>query len=239
MAFEDELQQKLGKHSYDEVDRLILDDLFTKIRVLTDEHKKVLDKYQDLKHLSLNGFGLACLNNLPNIPALLILELRENMLSGEDFNLITKAFPKLRKLKLGLNPIKNLDYFNVFTKSDLSIIDLYDTPLSNSKGYKEALFYKIKTLEIIDASDRDGYTVETYLTDEEIDEDEEEDREFESKEGDGEDEFDEDFDEEEEDLVLSNYDSETGEPKQVKINISSSKNKNQSSSAKKSNKSDN
>lgn len=238
MKFEEELQQKLGKHSYDEVDRLILDDLFTKIRVLTNEHKEVLEKYQDLKHLSLNGFGLACLNNLPNIPALLILELRENMLTGEDLNLITNAFPKLRKLKLGLNPIKNLDYFNCFIKSDLSIIDLYDTPLSKLKGYKESLFYKIKTLEIIDASDRDGYTVETYLTDEEIDEDDEEDQEFESKEGEGEDEFDEDFDEEEEDLVLSNYDSETGEPKEIKINISSS-NKNHDNSNMKSKKSNN
>lgn len=177
------LQEKLGKHDPSDVDKLILDDFFTKIRVLTDDHKATLEEYTDLKHLSLNGFGLACLKNLPLLPSVVNLELRENLLTGEDFDLILKAFPKILKLKLGGNLIKNFEYFNVFAKSELKILELFETSISNKKGYREILFHKIKTLEIIDQNDRDGYQVETYLTDEDDDDYEDDEEEVKTNEG--------------------------------------------------------
>lgn len=172
-AFGKMLQEKLGKHDPSDVDKLILDDFFSKVRVLTEDHKNTLEEYTDLKHLSLNGFGLACLKNLPLLPSVVNLELRENLLTGDDFDLILKAFPKVLKLKLGGNPIKNFENFNVFAKSELKILELFETSVGNKKGYREILFHKIKTLEIIDQNDRDGYQVETYLTDEDEDDYEE------------------------------------------------------------------
>lgn len=209
MTFLQELQEKLGNHDPEEVDQLILDDLFQNVRVITDEMKSGLEKYKDLKHLSLNNIGLSCLKNLPDIPTLEILEIRENYITGKDFNLIVKAYPKLLKLKLGGNPIKSLDVFEALSKSDIMSIELFNTSIFNIKGYKELLFHKVKSLEAIDSVGREGYQVESdfmYEDDDSFDE-EEEDCEYEENSKEAEDEFDEDFDDEEESFELSEYNS--------------------------------
>lgn len=167
LIFLKEIKKQLGSHEPEDVDKLILDNLFNKLRILSEDHKLSLEKYTSLKHLSLNNIGLSCLKNFPKLPSLKILELRENLLTGEDLNLLSELCPNILKLKLGCNPIKNIDYLDTFNCSDIKIIELYDTPLSYTKQYKEILFYKIRALEIIDSHDRDGYTVSSDLSDEE------------------------------------------------------------------------
>lgn len=211
MGFDADLQKFLGKHISNQVDTLLLDNLFSDIASLTSEHKRVLEKYKDLKHLSLNCFGLEKLNNLPYLPSLLTLELRENLIDGKDFNLIVNSFPNLYKLKLGSNIIENIDLFDVFKNTNLAVLDLEETPISHMKDYKKILFAKIPSLKSIDNTNKLGKVVSSNYSDEE-----EEDDDFEAND-DGEDEFDEDFDDDEEELVLSNYDSETGERKDLKI----------------------
>ena len=167
LTFLKEIQKELGKHEPEDVDRLVLDGLFEKLRILSEDHKKSFEKYIYLKHLSLSSVGLSCLKNFPELPTLKVLELRDNLLTGDDFEIITKNCPNLLKLKLGGNPIKNIECFNSFNKSDLIILDVYDTPLSCQKQYRETLFHKIRALEIVDAQDREGYTVATDLSDNE------------------------------------------------------------------------
>lgn len=41
------------------------------------------------------------------------MEIRQNNLSGADFEQIKNLYPKLYKLKVGDNPIKSLDVFKV------------------------------------------------------------------------------------------------------------------------------
>lgn len=208
MSFLKKLQEKLGQHNPEDVDQLVLDDLFENIRSLSDVMKVGLEKYKELKHLSLNNFGLACLKNLPTLPNLEILEIRENLLLGDDFNLITAQYPNLKKLKLGGNPIKKFEVFDVFSKSDLLSIELFNTPVSLKKGYREVLFHKLRSLESIDNIDRDGYHLESdFYQDDDSDAWEDDDYE---EEGNGEDEFDPDFDDEEEDFELSDYGSVAG-----------------------------
>lgn len=211
MGFDADLQKLLGKHSCNQVDKLLLDNLFNNIPNLTLEHKRVLEKYKDLKHLSLNCFGLEKLNNLPYLPSLMILELRENLIDGNDFNLIVESFPNIHKLKLGSNLIENIDSFDAFKNTNLVVLDLEETPISHVKDYKKILFKKLPSLKSIDNKNREGKVVSSNYSNEE-----EEDADFEASD-DGEDEFDEDFDDDEEELVLSNYDSETGEKKDLKI----------------------
>lgn len=208
MSFLKKLQEKLGQHNPEDVDQLILDDLFQNIRSLSDTMKAGLEKYKDLKHLSLNNFGLACLRNLPVLPELEILEVRENLLLGDDFELIITQYPKLKKLKLGGNPIKKFEVFDVFSKSDLLSVELFNTPVSLKKGYREVLFHKLRSLESIDNVDRDGYHLESdFYNDDDSDAWEDDDYE---EEGNAEDEFDADFDDEEEDFELSDYGSVAG-----------------------------
>jgi hypothetical protein len=65
----------------------------------------------------LNGLGLKSLANFPKIDTLEVLEIRQNNLSGSDFEQIKNLYPKLYKLKVGENPIKSLDVFKVLVKS--------------------------------------------------------------------------------------------------------------------------
>jgi len=49
---------------------LVLDELFNNIAEFTDDHKKTLELYDNLLHLSLNGLGLKTLKNFPKIETL-------------------------------------------------------------------------------------------------------------------------------------------------------------------------
>ena len=126
MSFRKQLQEKLGPHEPNEVsfyfkinlfhlktqvDELILDELFENVDSFTDDHKKSLELYSSLVHLSLNGFGLKGLKNFPKIDTLNSLELRQNHLSGSDLGDLKGLYPHLKKLKVGDNPIKSLDVF--------------------------------------------------------------------------------------------------------------------------------
>lgn len=75
MDFKKTLQEKLGEHSQTEVDELILDDLFENIDTFTPDHKRTLELYDNLVHLSLNGLGLKSLKNFPKIPSLQIVRI--------------------------------------------------------------------------------------------------------------------------------------------------------------------
>src|SRR5687768_9471135 len=108
MDFQKSLQKNLGEHNPTEVDELILDDLYTDIESFSTDHKKTLESYNSLIHLSLNGMGLKSLKNFPKIPSLQILEIRQNKLNGSDFGDLKTLYPKLYKLKVGENPIDNL-----------------------------------------------------------------------------------------------------------------------------------
>lgn len=220
MSFLEELQTKLGSHNPDDVDQLILDSMFEGVRVISDEMKEGIEKYTELKHLSLNNIGLACLKNLPKLDNLEVLEVRENLLTGKDFNLIVEAYPNLKRLRLGLNPIKKFEVFDVFANTDLLSIELFETGVQKTKGYRDILFDKIKSLEVVDQTDREGYELESNFYNEQSDEydeeeeGEEEDEDYQNNE-DLEDEFDDDFNEPEEDLELSVYE-EDDDPEKIK-----------------------
>ena len=156
-----ELQEKLSEHNPTEVDELILDDIFENVAQFTESNKKDLEKYTNLIHLSLNGFGLESLKNFPTLPSLQVLELRANKLTGSDFASIVSHFPELYKLKVGENPIKSLDVFKALKDSSLRKIELQGTAAAEKKGYREDLFKIIASLEVVDSLSKEGDEVST------------------------------------------------------------------------------
>ena len=80
MSLENEIKEKLGDHNpeevikntknknniYIQIEELILDRIFTSDK-LTEDHKKTLEKYTSLIHLTLNAIGLESLENFPNL----------------------------------------------------------------------------------------------------------------------------------------------------------------------------
>lgn len=151
-----ELQEKLSEHKPTDVDELILDDLFENVKAFTEENKKDLEKYTNLIHLSLNGFGLESLKNFPKIATLQVLELRTNQLTGSDFAKLKELYPELYKLKVGENPIKDLNVFKVLSDSVLRKLELTETPASNTKDYRNTLFSMISGLESVDGQTKEG-----------------------------------------------------------------------------------
>lgn len=166
-----DLQEKLSQHEPKEVDQLILDDLFSNITQFSEENKTEFEMYSNLIHLSLNGFGLCNLKNMPKLPNLEVLELRGNKLTGEDFKIIVESFPKLYKLKVGNNPIVSLDVLEVFKDSELKKIEIEDTTISKQEDFKIQLFAKLPKLEILNRLNQEGkeYSTTDY---EDIDNDE-------------------------------------------------------------------
>jgi hypothetical protein len=79
MSFAKSLQEKLGEHEPHEVDELILDDLYENIGNFTPEHKRTLEQYNNLVHLSLSSMGLKSLANFPKLENLQIV--RENKIN--------------------------------------------------------------------------------------------------------------------------------------------------------------
>lgn len=193
-----ELQEKLSEHNPTEVDELILDDIFENITQFSESNKKDLEKYTNLIHLSLNGFGLESLKNFPHLQSLQVLELRGNKLDGSDFKNIPTHFPELYKLKVGDNPIKSLDVFKFLKDTNIKKLELQGTKVAEKEGYRAELFKLIPNLETVDSQSKEGDEVSTTNYDE-GDEDDLDDEELEGdEEFDEEDEFDEDEDDEEE-----------------------------------------
>lgn len=192
-----ELQEKLGEHDPIDVDELILDDIFEDVSSLTESNKKDFEKYSNLVHLSLNGFGLKSLDNFPKLSELSVLELRGNQLTGKDLGVLVKLYPKLYKLKVGDNPISSINVFDCLSESNLSKLELQGTAVAKEKTYREVLFKKIKNLDIIDNLTKEGDEVSTTNYDDEVEGGE--DQDFEGEEDfDEEDEF-EEYDDEEDD----------------------------------------
>ena len=195
-----ELQEKLGEHDPIEVDELILDDIFENVTSFSEQNKKDFEKYSNLVHLSLNGFGLQSLKNFPKLPSLQVLEIRANELKGDDFAVIPTLYPELYKLKVGENLISSLDSFKSLSGSNLNKIELQGTKASQDKNYKETLFKLIPSLDIIDNQNKEGDDQSTTNYD---DEDEGAD--------DGDNEGEEDFDEDDEFEEFDDEDDEDEE----------------------------
>ena len=198
------LQISFGKHIPNEYDELVLDDFWKNKDTLTNDEKAGIEEYKNLVHLSLNNIGLKSLENFPAIKGLYYLSINNNELNGDDFDLIPKLYPNLRKLKISGNNIEKINNLMKLRNLKLRKIEVKENPFSvGNKTYKNKLFQILPTLEIIDQEDKMGEEIETtdYHNEEEESEDDgdykEEDEEN-DEENDDEDNYEENDEENEE-----------------------------------------
>ena len=196
-SFKTILQVTFGKHSPKEYEELNLDDFWKNKLSLTKDEKVALEEYKNLIILSLNNIGLKSLENFPAIKNLYYLSIKNNELNGDDFDLIPKLFPNLKKLKISGNNIEKINNLYKLRNLKLRKIEVKENPFSvGNKTYKNKLLDLLPSLEIIDQEDKIGERVET--TDYHNEEQELEDDEDYKDEKEEEEEYDEEFDEEEE-----------------------------------------
>ena len=176
--FEKYLQETFGAHETKEIEELVFDNNWKEKNSFSEEEKKALEKYVNLIHLSLNNIGLKSLENLPHIKNLYCLSLNNNDLSGDDLDLIVKAYPHLDKLKISGNIIENMDNLLKLKPLKLRKIEVKENPFSvGNDKYKKKLFDMFPSLKIVDHTSRTGDEEETtdYHNEEEENEGEGED----------------------------------------------------------------
>ena len=194
-SFLKKLQNSFGKHSPKEIDELVLDYFWTNKKSLTKDEKSGLEQYKNLVHLSLSNIGLKSLENFPCIKDLYYLSIKNNELNGNDFDLIPKLFPGLKKLKISGNKIEKINNLDKLRNLKLRKIEVKDNPFSiGDKAYKKKIFNLIPSLEIVDQEDERGEEIETtdYHNEQaELEDDDdyiEEDEEYDEEEDEDEDE---------------------------------------------------
>ena len=160
--FEKYLQETFGAHETKEIEELVFDNNWKEKNSFSEEEKKALEKYVNLIHLSLNNIGLKSLENLPHIKNLYCLSLNNNDLSGDDLDLIVKAYPHLDKLKISGNIIENMDNLLKLKPLKLRKIEVRENPFSiGNDKYKQKLFEMLPSLKIVDQTDKNGDEEET------------------------------------------------------------------------------
>ena len=182
-------------------DELCLDQI--EIGEITQEIANELISIEDLAYLSMNSCSLKNLNNFPELPNLIHLELSSNNLIGKDLENI-KGMNQLQSLILSNNKIEKLSELKPLNKLPLLIqLELLDNPVTEDKDYRTNLFENIKSLQFLDKLDAEGnqfeYTSEDEYNDEEdFDEDDEEENDDEDEEDEEDEEDDEDDDDDDE-----------------------------------------
>ena len=200
--FEKFLQEHFGEHEPREIEELVFDNFWVDKASFTIEEKKALEKYVNLIHLSLNNIGLKSLENLPSIKSLYYLSLKNNELSGDDFDKIKTLYPKLNKLKISGNVIEKMDNLMKLKPLKLRKIEVKENPFSvGNDKYIKKVFDMLPTLKIVDQTDKNGDEKETT------------DYHNEEKENEGDEDGEYDEEEEAEDKNKDNEEEEESEEK--------------------------
>ena len=210
--FEKFLQEHFGEHEPREIEELVFDNFWVDKASFTIEEKKALEKYVNLIHLSLNNIGLKSLENLPSIKSLYYLSLKNNELSGDDFDKIKILYPKLNKLKISGNVIEKMDNLMKLKPLKLRKIEVKENPFSvGNDKYIKKVFDMLPTLKIVDQTDKNG------------DEEETTDYHNEEKENEGDEDGEYDEEEEAEDKNKDNEEEEEESEEKDSDNDNSSK----------------
>ena len=150
------------------------------INHISDEVKSYLEKFDSLEELSMVSCNLNSLNNFPELPNLLKIDLSDNHLKDVDLKELLK-YKKLTELRMTNNLIGNWSLIQELEKLPLNFIDFSDCPISKMDKYREKFYENFKNLKILDFCDKEGK--EWDEDDEEEEEPDEDDKEFIDDEG--------------------------------------------------------
>lgn len=136
---------------------------------LEELDKILIESFTNLEFLSLNGCGLENLNNFPDMPNLIKLDLSNNRISSGLSNL--NDLKELMQLSLSGNKIKLIDeVIQLVNLENLICLDIERCPVSEVADHVQKLFDAIPQLQILNEKDRLGNKVNIYSSEEEISE---------------------------------------------------------------------
>ena len=151
------LQKKfpLEKNTKDQPTLIIALDGIT-INHISDEVKTYLENFKSLEELSMVNCNLNTLQNFPELPSLIKLDLSDNHIKDTDLNELLK-YKKLQELRMANNNgISNFSEIKKLESLPLTFIDFSDCPVSKMEGYREKFYENFKNLKILDLCDKEG-----------------------------------------------------------------------------------
>ncbi|XP_022751375.1 acidic leucine-rich nuclear phosphoprotein 32-related protein-like [Durio zibethinus] len=146
----------------------------------------LLEKFENLQHLSIANIGVSSLEQFPRLPNLQKLILSDNRIAGGLEFLFEAGLESLRDLDLSNNRIQYIEDLAPLAQLKLVSLDLYECPVTRVKDYRSRVFGLIKSLKYLDKMD-DEENERPESDDEEEDEEEDDDDDPGSGEIDGED----------------------------------------------------
>lgn len=134
----------------------------------------LLEKFQNLQHLSIANTGVSSLEQFPRLRNLEKLILSDNRIAGGLEFLVEAGLDSLRDLDLSNNRIQYIEDLAPLAQLKLVSLDLYECPVTRVKDYRSRVFGLIKSLKYLDKMDADE-NERPESDDEEDEEDDEED----------------------------------------------------------------
>ncbi|GMI68890.1 hypothetical protein like AT3G50690 [Hibiscus trionum] len=144
----------------------------------------VLEKFENLQHLSVANIGVSSLEQFPRLTNLQKLILSDNRISGGLEFLVEAGLHSLRDLDLSNNRIQYIEDLAPLAQLKLVSLDLYECPVTRVRDYRSRVFGLIKSLKYLDKMDAEGN--ERPESDEEEDEEDDDEDEDEDDPGSGE-----------------------------------------------------
>ncbi|XVE82646.1 hypothetical protein DITRI_Ditri16bG0022700 [Diplodiscus trichospermus] len=145
----------------------------------------LLEKFENLQHLSIANIGVSSLEQFPRLRNLQKLILSDNRIAGGLEFLVEAGLISLRDLDLSNNRIQYIEDLAPLAQLKLVSLDLYECPVTRVKDYRSRVFGLIKSLKYLDKMDAEEN--ERPESDEEEEDEEEDDDDPGSGEIDGED----------------------------------------------------
>ena len=99
--------------------------------------------------------NLKNLNNFPELPNLLKLDLSDNHLKDDDLKELSK-YKNLTELRMANNKIEDFSKIKVLENLPLTFIDFSDCPISKMEKYREKFYENFKNLKFLDFFDKEG-----------------------------------------------------------------------------------
>ncbi|XVE87284.1 hypothetical protein DITRI_Ditri18aG0104600 [Diplodiscus trichospermus] len=135
----------------------------------------LLEKFENLQHLSIANIGLSSLESFPRLRNLQKLILSDNRISGGLEFLVEAGLESLRDLDLSNNRIQYIEDLAPLAQIKLVSLDLYECPVTRVKDYRSRVFGLIPSLKHLDKMDAEGNERPESDDEEEDEEDDDED----------------------------------------------------------------
>ncbi|KAL2333693.1 hypothetical protein Fmac_014906 [Flemingia macrophylla] len=136
----------------------------------------LLERFQNLQHLSIANVGVSSLEQFPRLRNLQKLNLSDNRIAGGLEFLVHAGLDSLRDLDLSNNRIQYIEDLAPLAQLKLVSLDLYECPVTRVKDYRSRVFALIRSLKYLDKMDaEENERPESDDEEEEEDEEEEDD----------------------------------------------------------------